>query len=470
MLRRLGPRGDGGAGAAEYAGLIVVAALILGALWSIGVPEKISTHVPPALCRILGGDNCGTPQAGGQNGGQNGENGNGNQHGNPNGGDNNGDSGQSGDQPTLADLQKQAADAQAAVDKAERDGGNIKQQIIDLLKDFIGITDIEKCLGEGDIASCLWSIFDIGSWIFAALKIGKFVKAVKDAVALWKDFKRGRELLAGLRSGAKTAKERFRSFIRQESRRCATAVPNSFLPGRRVLLASGGTRPIEDVRVGDRVIATDPATGRTVAEPVTQRIVGHGVKRLVRLTVATDPYGLNSDTVTATANHPFWSARRHAWVPAGDLRPGDELRARGGGPVRIVGRHAYTRTRTVYNLAVADVHTYYVRLAGTAVLVHNEETCDAAYQGSLHLSEEIAKGNANHRIPGIDPDDVTGMEKYLDDWMKKKPDATGPDGVQYWYDEQRGYMILKKNEYSGTGRQMTPEEWSRFRDKKVNGG
>ncbi|MGY5129796.1 hypothetical protein [Streptomyces nigrescens] len=38
---------------------------------------------------------------------------------------------------------------------------------------------------------------------------------------------------------------------------------NSFVPGTRVLMAGHRTKPIEDIRTGDRVIATDPRTGRT---------------------------------------------------------------------------------------------------------------------------------------------------------------------------------------------------------------
>ncbi|WP_282572384.1 hypothetical protein [Streptomyces sp. D2-8] len=34
--------------------------------------------------------------------------------------------------------------------------------------------------------------------------------------------------------------------------------PNSFVPGTRVLMAAGSTKPIEKVDVGDKVIATDP--------------------------------------------------------------------------------------------------------------------------------------------------------------------------------------------------------------------
>ncbi|BCB79618.1 hypothetical protein Pflav_060280 [Phytohabitans flavus] len=44
---------------------------------------------------------------------------------------------------------------------------------------------------------------------------------------------------------------------------------NSFAPGTHVLMADGSTKPIEDVEVGEEVVATDPITGRTEAKAVT---------------------------------------------------------------------------------------------------------------------------------------------------------------------------------------------------------
>jgi lipoprotein-anchoring transpeptidase ErfK/SrfK len=44
---------------------------------------------------------------------------------------------------------------------------------------------------------------------------------------------------------------------------------NSFVPGTEVLMADGTTKPIEDVKTGDKVLATDPKTGRTKVETVT---------------------------------------------------------------------------------------------------------------------------------------------------------------------------------------------------------
>lgn len=56
-MRAHGP--DRGASTIEYAGLIVLAALILGSLTAIGIPGTIRDGLTPALCKIVGGTSCG---------------------------------------------------------------------------------------------------------------------------------------------------------------------------------------------------------------------------------------------------------------------------------------------------------------------------------------------------------------------------------------------------------------------------
>ncbi|WP_220189666.1 Hint domain-containing protein, partial [Streptomyces phytophilus] len=63
---------------------------------------------------------------------------------------------------------------------------------------------------------------------------------------------------------------------------------NSFTAGTPVLMADGTTKPIEDVKVGDKVLTTDPETGKTSIETVTAEIVGTGSKNLVQITVDVD--------------------------------------------------------------------------------------------------------------------------------------------------------------------------------------
>jgi hypothetical protein len=370
-------RGDAGRSVFEYLALGVLAAVIVAGVAVSGVGTTLSASVGTVVCRITGGTNCGSSTTDGRDGTT--------PTGSPTGGQTatpdptSTDAG--GDQPSLADLQKQADAAQKAADKAAISPGNIMKQIIDLLKDFLGITDIQECLTKGKISSCLWAALDVGSLFFAALKIAKFGKAIKDALKLWKVFSKGRKAL----ERAKAATKRVRELLKK--RELACALPNSFVAGTPVILADGRSRPIEAIDVGDRVRAVDPRTGRTRPEPVLATIHGHGVKHLVAIRVSTDPYGLNSTTVTATGNHPFWSARRHTWINASRLRPNDVLAVRGHQPVRVVGVRPFTRTTSAYNLTVAGPHTYEVRpLGGVEIPVHNVNGACERLVGGQKLS------------------------------------------------------------------------------------
>ncbi|WP_253772338.1 Hint domain-containing protein [Goodfellowiella coeruleoviolacea] len=95
------------------------------------------------------------------------------------------------------------------------------------------------------------------------------------------------------------------------------ACPNSFVPGTRVLLADGSSKPIEQVVVGDEVWASDPLTGESGPQAVVGTIVGGGVKHLVEITVDVDgDAGGATASVTATEGHPFWLPELRRWVTA----------------------------------------------------------------------------------------------------------------------------------------------------------
>jgi hypothetical protein len=164
---------------------------------------------------------------------------------------------------------------------------------------------------------------------------------------------------------------------------------NSFAAGTTVLMADGTHKPIEDVRIGDKVVATDPTTGKTSIQPVTDVIVGSGSKNLVAITVATAAGTAGAlaglATITATDRHPFWvddrgqpvshdpSAGGH-WEDAYSLTPGETLSGTSGAGADVVATRAYTKNTTVYNLTVDAMHTFYVVAGSTPVLVHNCET------------------------------------------------------------------------------------------------
>ncbi|MEH0423277.1 polymorphic toxin-type HINT domain-containing protein [Streptomyces sp. B21-083] len=148
---------------------------------------------------------------------------------------------------------------------------------------------------------------------------------------------------------------------------------NSFTPETRVLMADGSIKAIKDVKVGDKVMATDPETGETKAQTVTAEIKGEGLKHLVDVTIDTDgEKGTKTADVTATEGHPFWVPELGEWIDASDLRAGQWLQTGAGTLVQITAIQRWTaQDATVNNLTVSNLHTYYVLVGATPVLVHN---------------------------------------------------------------------------------------------------
>ncbi|MEU3455089.1 ricin-type beta-trefoil lectin domain protein [Micromonospora sp. NPDC006766] len=168
-----------------------------------------------------------------------------------------------------------------------------------------------------------------------------------------------------------------------------SCLTNSFVPGTKILMADGSTKPIEDVKPGDKVVATDPETGRTEVETVTAAIKGDGVKHLVKITIDTDgEQGSKAAEVTATDGHPFWVPELGEWVDATDLHPGQWLRTSAGTYVQITAIDRWTVPQaTVHNLTVANLHTYYVVAGAVPVLVHNSSCVEvSASENSYSLS------------------------------------------------------------------------------------
>ncbi|MFD5620938.1 polymorphic toxin-type HINT domain-containing protein [Streptomyces yangpuensis] len=145
-----------------------------------------------------------------------------------------------------------------------------------------------------------------------------------------------------------------------------------FLAGTKVLMGDGSTTNIEDVEVGDTVLATDPDTGATVPQKVIRLIETEDDKFFNELSIAT---ASGVEQLTATHEHPFWSPSENDWVDASRLQPGMTLRTDAGGTAVVTANRAYTQHAKTYNLTVDVLHTYYVLVGGTPVLVHNAGLC-----------------------------------------------------------------------------------------------
>ncbi|MFE9799156.1 ricin-type beta-trefoil lectin domain protein [Streptomyces goshikiensis] len=202
-----------------------------------------------------------------------------------------------------------------------------------------------------------------------------------------------------LAAGGKAAGKAMGKGLGKVSPKGGCPVPNSFAAGSLVLMADGTSQPIEELEPGDRVLATDPESGETVAKEVTATIQGEGVKNLVEITVDTDTdadAGTSPELITATDRHPFWVPALNKWVDATDLQPGQWLQTSAGTHVQITALKRWTSLgTTVHNLTVEGLHTYYVLAGATPVLVHNCPTGTRGPQGKFKptLAVDRAQGN-----------------------------------------------------------------------------
>lgn len=139
------------------------------------------------------------------------------------------------------------------------------------------------------------------------------------------------------------------------------------LPGRKSCLPAGtliftetGFQPVEEIQVGDRVLAKQVETGELSFQPVL----------LTTLRAATDMLRieLGHEVIEATLGHPFWISG-HGWAKADELQPGTPLHT-STGMVRIKSVSA-ARPAPAHNLVVADAHTYFV---GRSLLLTHDNT------------------------------------------------------------------------------------------------
>lgn len=135
-------------------------------------------------------------------------------------------------------------------------------------------------------------------------------------------------------------------------------------------MADGTAKPIEQVALGDFVLASDPLSGETAAEEVTDVITGAGIKHLVEVGIDNN-HDEKFGWITATSGHPFW-VQGAGWTKAGQLAVGDMLTNATGDSAVVTSLKASIMVGSVYNLTVDRLHTYYVMADGQdSVLVHN---------------------------------------------------------------------------------------------------
>jgi RHS repeat-associated protein len=164
---------------------------------------------------------------------------------------------------------------------------------------------------------------------------------------------------------------------------------NSFTPDTPVLMADHTTKPIKDIKVGDKVIATDPTTGETTTETVTQ-LHDNQDTDLTDLTITADGH---TNIIHTTTQHPFWDATTRNWTVAGRLGIGDHLLTDNASIAIVAGIRSWNAQHEMRNLTVETLHTYYVIAGTTPVLVHNEGL------GGCGIPTPLGLGSTGRTVP-----------------------------------------------------------------------
>jgi len=136
---------------------------------------------------------------------------------------------------------------------------------------------------------------------------------------------------------------------------------NSFVAGTLVH-TDQGMKPIEEVKVGEKVKSFNERTGQTSYEPVMELMQHDGTFQLIKVTLD------SGESLGATAGHPFY-VQGKGWNVAANLKVGDVLRLHNGITLVIKTVSTSTYVGRVYNFAVAQNANYFVGEDG--VLVHN---------------------------------------------------------------------------------------------------
>jgi hypothetical protein len=118
------------------------------------------------------------------------------------------------------------------------------------------------------------------------------------------------------------------------------------------LWTPGGYRSIETLLPGDLVYSRDEWNP---AAPVEAKVVEEVFRRFARVL----DLRVASELIRTTGEHPFYAAGL-GWTPASSLTTGMELLTSSGEWVRVDGVDDTGDWEVVYNLRVADHHTYFV--------------------------------------------------------------------------------------------------------------
>jgi RHS repeat-associated protein len=217
-------------------------------------------------------------------------------------------------------------------------------------------------------------------------------KAVEDAAAVQNVSESAGEQATkelGESAGKKASKEAAEDAGQKATKPISCAPGNSFRRDTEVLMSDGTRKPISDLLVGDKVVATDPLTGQTAARMVTA--VHLSLDTALAEVAVIDADG-DTSTIHTTQHHPFWDAGAEVWTDVADLEKGDRLLSFDGSWLTVESVRTFSGSEWMWDLTVDGIHTYYVANGDEPILVHN--VGGTAGKGSSGILTDLFEGGS----------------------------------------------------------------------------
>jgi hypothetical protein len=148
--------------------------------------------------------------------------------------------------------------------------------------------------------------------------------------------------------------------------------------------------PIEQLSVGDLVLAKNEITGEQAFKPV-EVVYENQVEEVIAITVG-------GTEIVTTPLHPFW-VKEKGWVNAGELMIGDEFELSNKSLLAVERVDWRQESTAVYNISVNEFHTFYATNLG--ILTHNASCIPAdVYYKQTKDRITAPKGSNNSKILG----------------------------------------------------------------------
>lgn len=149
-----------------------------------------------------------------------------------------------------------------------------------------------------------------------------------------------------------------------------------------------GKKAIQDVKIGDKVLSKDEATGKQAYKEV-EWLFERKVKEIYKIYIG-------KEVIETTDEHPFWIIGE-GWVEAKDLQAGDKLETADGTAITIDKVLVQKKNTTVYNFKVKDYHTYFV--SDLNIYTHNACKLNGKAKGTKNpiVKSRATIGQEAHR-------------------------------------------------------------------------